>query len=181
MPIAHTQRHQVLIVDGYNVIRNNKRYEGLGADYEGSETWNKARQAVINDAALLAGKDYEKCTVVFDGAGNIQSTGKPKKQAGVDVIFSPAGISADSVIEKLAHDAREQGYEVIVVSSDFTIQSTVFGGGVTRVSAAGFASAGDELEEMWKEERDKPVWKNTLAERLDSTTRAKLEAMLKGN
>jgi uncharacterized protein len=181
MPIAHTTRHQVLIVDGYNVIRNNKRYAGLGTDYDGSSAWNNAREAVINDAALLAGKDYEKCTVVFDGAGNVLSKGTPKKQAGIDVIFSPAGVSADSVIEKLAHDARERGFEVVVVSSDFTIQSTVFGGGVTRMSAAGFASAGDELEETWKDEKDKPVVKNTLGERLDPSTRAKLEAMLNGN
>ena len=26
-----------------------------------------------------------------------------------------------------AHDARERGFEVVVVSSDFTIQATVFG------------------------------------------------------
>ncbi len=181
MPIAHTTRHQILIVDGYNVIRNNRRYDGLGSDYDGSQAWNKAREAVINDAALLAGSDYEKCTVVFDGAGNAQSTGRPKKQIGVDVIFSPAGVSADSVIEKLAHDAREQGFEVVVVSSDFTIQSTVFGGGVTRMSASSFASTSDELEQTWKEEKDKPVVKNTLAERIDPDTLAKLEAMLGRN
>ena len=178
MSLAHTSRHQILIVDGYNVIRNNKRYDGLGPDYDGSQAWNKARDTLVNDAALFAGKDFDKCIVVFDGAGNAQSTGRPKKQAGIEVIFSPAGVSADSVIEKLAHDAREKDFEVVVVSSDFTIQSTVFGGGVTRMSAAGFASAGSELEDAWKDEKNKPVTKNTIAARLDSETRAKLEAML---
>ena len=48
------QRRQVLIVDGYNVIRNNDRYARLGIDYESGEGWNKAREALINDAAQLA-------------------------------------------------------------------------------------------------------------------------------
>ena len=44
------QRRQVLIVDGYNVIRNNDRYAHLGIDYESGEGWNKARETLINDA-----------------------------------------------------------------------------------------------------------------------------------
>ena len=100
-------RKVVLIVDGYNVIRNNPRYSQLGADYEASSSWNKAREAVINDAALMAKGSYDHCTVVFDGAGNSKSKGKPTRVCGIDVVFSPAGVSADTVIERLAHDARE--------------------------------------------------------------------------
>ena len=54
-------------------------------------------------------------------------------------MFSPAGQSADKVIEKLAHDARERMVETLVVTSDATIQDTVFGGGVDRMSANGFS------------------------------------------
>lgn len=64
------QRRQILIVDGYNVIRNNERYAHLGIDYESGEGWNKARETLINDAAQLAQEHYERCTVVFDAAGN---------------------------------------------------------------------------------------------------------------
>ena len=134
------QRRQVLIVDGYNVIRNNDRYAYLGIDYESGEGWNKARETLINDAAQLAQEHYERCTVVFDAAGNPDSTGAPVRKAGIDVVFSPAGVSADSVIERLAHDARESGFEVVVVSSDFTIQATVFGGGVASLSSLAFTA-----------------------------------------
>lgn len=170
-----------MIVDGYNVIRNNDRYAGLGADYDSASTWNKAREALINDAAQVGQEAYEHCTVVFDGAGNPYSAGEPQRVAGIDVIFSPAGVSADSVIERLAHDAREQGFEVVVVSSDFAIQSTVFGGGVTRRSSLGFAGDAIEIEAERKSLAKSPrIQKRTVADRIDPETRAKLEAIVRG-
>lgn len=176
------QRRLALIVDGYNVIRNNERYADLGADYESASTWNKAREMLINDAAQVAQESYERCTVVFDGAGNPQSTGKPQRVAGIDVIFSPAGVSADSVIERLAFEAREKGFEVVVVSSDFAIQSTVFGGGVTRRSSLGFAGDACEVEAERKSLAKAPrTQKRTVADRIDPETRAKLEAIVRGN
>lgn len=173
------QRRQVLIVDGYNVIRNNGRYAGLGIDYESGKGWNKAREALINDAAHFAQGVYERCTVVFDGAGNPSSAGDPAREAGIEVIFSPCGVSADTVIERLAHDARDQGLEVVVVSSDFTIQSTVYGGGVTRMSAAGFGIDSEILEQDWRERaKAAPRGKNTVADRIDADVLARLNAML---
>lgn len=176
------QRRQVLIVDGYNVIRNNERYAGLGADYESASTWNRARETLINDAAQVGQEAYEHCTVVFDGAGNPESTGEPKNVAGIDVIFSPAGVSADSVIEHLAYEAREKGFEVVVVSSDFAIQSTVFGGGVTRRSSIGFAGDAVEVEAERKSLARSPrTQKRTIADRIDPDTLAKLNALVSGD
>lgn len=174
------QRHQVLIVDGYNVIRNNDRYSGLGVDFESGQGWNDAREALINDAAQMAQEHYEHCTVVFDGAGNPASTGDANPKAGIDVIFSPFGTSADSVIERLAHEARSKGQEVVVVSSDFAIQTTVFGGGVTRMSANGFAADTAEVETERRGLAESAAReKLTIADRIDSDTLAKLEAMAK--
>ena len=68
--------------------------------------------------------------IVFDAGDNELSQGSRTKIGGVQVIFSPAGQSADKVIEKLAWDARARGIETMVVSSDAAIQNTVFGGGV---------------------------------------------------
>lgn len=177
------QRHRVLIVDGYNVIRNNARYSDLGPDYEGGSYWNDAREALINDAAYYTvAEGYERCTVVFDGAGNPLSSGKPQSVTGVSVVFSPRGRSADSVIEKLAYDARVQGFEVVVVSSDFTVQSTVFGGGVTRMSSSGFGMASAQLEESWQENAKRPSHvKNTVAERVSPEVVEKLRRMRDGD
>lgn len=175
-------RRRVLIVDGYNVIRNNSRYAELGADYEGGAGWNKAREALINDAAYFASSDYEQCTAVFDGAGNPNSSGEATSEAGIRVVFSPSGTSADSVIEKLAHDARDRGLEVVVVSSDFTVQATVFGGGVTRMSAAAFGLGSEQGEEDWREDAVRPSHvKNTVAERIDPDVAEKLRRMVRGS
>ncbi len=175
------QRRKVLIVDGYNVIRNNERYASTQKDYTSGEGWNDARDALVNDAAYLAQGRYERCTVVFDAAGNAASSGKPVRKAGIDVVFSPHGVSADSVIERLAHEAREEGFEVVVVSSDFAIQSTVYGGGVTRMSAAGFALDSSHSEQDWRNEAKQPSHvKNTVAERIDPEVAKKLGRFVRG-
>lgn len=175
------QRRRVLIIDGYNVIRNNGRYTRHGADYEGGFGWNKAREALINDAAYFAAGDYERCVVVFDGAGNPQSSGAPMREAGIEVVFSPAHTSADSVIEKYAFDAREKGYEVVVVSSDSAVQTTVFGGGVTRMSAASFGLASDVSDQDWHAAADARTHaKSTVAGRVPADVLEKLRRLRDG-
>ena len=68
----------------------------------------------------------------------------------MQVVFSPAGQSADKVIEKLAYDAGKRGVETMVVTSDAAIQDTVFGGGVDRMSADGFSH---EMGEYYEDAR----------------------------
>ncbi len=78
----------------------------------------------------FAGREW-RAIIVFDGAQNEFSRGEVEKVGGVQIMFSPSGQSADKVIEKLAHDARERMIETLVVTSDATIQDTVFGEGST--------------------------------------------------
>ena len=94
------------------------------------------------------------------------------------VVFSPYGSSADKVIEKLAHDARENRLEVMVVTSDATIQDTVFGGGVDRMSANGFSLEMEDLGDEAKRDRTLEVHRrSTVAERINPETLAKLKAL----
>ena len=133
------QRKKILLVDGYNVLRSGSRYQEAFAhpDYT-DDAFNTARERLINDVINFAGREY-KAVIVFDGGDNQFSTGEVETIGGVRIMFSPAGQSADKVIEKLAHDARERMVETLVVTSDATIQDTVFGGGVDRMSANGFS------------------------------------------
>ncbi len=133
-----SQRKRVLLIDGYNVLRSGNYYARCVSDHT-DDFFNAAREQLINDVLQFAGRDY-KTTIVFDGAGNQFSDGAPLRIGGIDVIFSPAGVSADKVIERLAHCAREAGAEVLVVSSDATVQDTAFGLGVDRMSARGFCT-----------------------------------------
>ena len=71
--------------------------------------------------------------------------------------------------------------EVMVVTSDATIQDTVFGGGVDRMSANGFSHEMEMLmQEVRLDESPAVARKNTVAERVDAETLAKLKALRDG-
>ena len=175
------QRKKILLVDGYNVLRSGSRYQEAFAhpDYT-DDAFNTARERLINDVINFAGREY-KAVIVFDGGDNQFSTGEVETIGGVRIMFSPAGTSADKVIEKLAHDARERQVETLVVTSDATIQDTTFGFGVDRMSADGFSrEVGMYYEEARLDETPKVAQKNTVASRIDPATLARLKALRDG-
>ncbi len=173
---------KLLIVDGYNVLRSGSRYQNIVApspDYA-DDFYNQAREMLINDVASFAGRDY-RATVVFDAADNKFSTGAQQTIGGVRVVFSPAGCSADEIIEKLAHEARKNNMEVLVVSSDASVQETVFAGYVTRMSANEFSynmnSYIDSKDNSAGVYRNSTSTKTTLADRISADQRDLLVKM----
>lgn len=172
-------RKRLLIVDGFNVLRSGSRYKNMALDLpDYDHDWfNRAREALVNDVVHYAGREY-RATVVFDGGGNALSTGEAETVGGVRIMFSPAGSSADKVIEKLAFEGREHGYEVLVVTSDATVQDTVFGLGVDRMSAEGFSIEMERYhDEVRLDESPKVAEKRTVEDRIDADTLAKLKAL----
>lgn len=173
------QRKKLLIVDGYNVLRSGRRYKPVSREHPDytDDAFNRARERLINDVVNFAGREW-RAIIVFDGMGNEFSRGEVEKVGGVQIMFSPAGQSADKVIEKLAHDARERMIETLVVTSDATIQDTVFGGGVDRMSADGFShEVGMYYDEARLDETPKVAHKNTVADRVSPDVLAKLKAL----
>ena len=73
---VHSNKPELLVVDGYNVIHCTPRYEKLIYDHSddpySSDVHDMARTALINDVAAFAQGRYE-AVIVFDGAGNISS------------------------------------------------------------------------------------------------------------
>lgn len=131
------KRNRLLLVDGYNVLRSGSRYSYIHTPDYTDDVFNTARENLINDVINYAGSEME-AIIVYDGEHSEHATETVEVVGDVKIIFSPKGQSADRVIEKLSHDARERGVETLVVTSDATIQDTVFGGGVDRMSAEGF-------------------------------------------
>ncbi|MCL2631649.1 MAG: NYN domain-containing protein [Coriobacteriia bacterium] len=167
---------KLLIVDGYNVIRATDHYRSARdsmPDY-GDEAYNSAREALINDVAVFAGSEYQ-AVIVFDGAGNPFSDGKPTNYGRIEVIFSQSGSTADSVIERRVHQASERGYEVLVVTSDATTQWTVLGHDITRMSAAGFVNEIKSLQYETTGSSYRIAEKNTLGERIPEETLKELK------
>lgn len=174
------QRKKMLIVDGYNVLRSGSRYQRITLPDYTDDTFNVARERLLNDVINFAGRDMQ-AVIVFDGTGNDYSHGEAETVGGVRIIFSAAGQLADRVIEKLAHDARNRGIEALVVSSDSSIQDTVFGGGIDRMSAEGFCrEVSAHYERVHLDETPAIARKNTVASRIDPETLRKLKALRDG-
>lgn len=83
------QRKKLLIVDGYNVLRSGSRYRNAPDEDYTDDTFNAAREMLINDVVNYAGGDY-KAVIVFDGAKNAFSNGEAETVGGVRIVFSPA-------------------------------------------------------------------------------------------
>lgn len=170
---------ELLVVDGYNVIFKSDRYMALvvGAE-DGSDPFDSARDLLIADVAAYAQGSYD-AVVVFDAAGNVSPDRPNLGKAGIRVVFSRTGESADSVIERLVTGARLQPRGVTVITSDNAIRATVGGVPVTRISSdvlvANVAHMNADIE---VELADRTHAKLTLGDRLDARTRARLDELL---
>ena len=144
-------RRGLLVVDGYNVIHKTPRYRdaidqsgrshdmsdvaSLSRDPYGHDPFERSRELLIADVAAYSQHSYD-AVVVFDGAGNVNPVRHTTKTAGVRIMFSPTGETADTVIERLVTEARTKNREVLLVTSDNTIRATVGGIPITTVSSS---------------------------------------------
>ena len=180
MPDARRAPRELLVVDGYNVIYKSPRYRARMDETAEGDPFEQARDLLIADVAAYAKGRYEP-VVVFDAAGNVSPERPDLSKAGVRVIFSPAGESADTVIERLVTEARLAPHAVTVVTSDSTIRATVGGIPVTRVSSDVLVTNMDALAvEYRKENAARQTQHMRLEDRIDPASREKLWRMLRG-
>ena len=165
---------QRLIVDGYNVLHAHPRYEIL-ADRD----LDSARAKLVEDVASFAVGRF-RATVVFDAAANAASTGEPHHVANVAVVFSPAGMDADSVIESLAYRARERGESAVVVTSDGETQRLVAALGSARMSSPEFIAELDASAEDLTAHSSAGSTRGRVEERIPSDVREKLFRWARG-
>ncbi len=168
------RNRKILIVDGYNVLRCGDGYSNLTTPDWTDDFFNFARDTLINDVALVSGRNIE-ATIVFDGTENILSKGERMSVGGVDVIFSKKGVDADQTIINMAVNLRQKGYDVTVVSSDASVQNSVMGHGVARMSANEFCKECKTLkEDVEQSEPLKPQARSTIKSAIDKNTLNKL-------
>lgn len=178
--VVRSNKPELLVVDGYNVIHCTPRYEKLvyekSDDPYSSDVHDMARTALIGDVAAFAQGRYE-AVIVFDGAGNVSDARPNLPRAGVRIQFSPTGVSADTVVQQLCIEAREEGRACSVVTSDGTIQATVMGKGVTRISSRMLVDEIQQIDRDVAEVEEAPQIKMTLGSRLSPESLAKLKAL----
>lgn len=122
-----------VIIDGYNLLHAHPSYSAAA-----NSDIDAARARLVADLAGYA-QGGPRTAVIFDGAGNPSSDGAPHHVGALAVIFSPAGVSADTTIEALAARFRERGEQVLVITSDVATRETVGSGTVSVRSSAEFA------------------------------------------
>ena len=180
MPDARAASRELLVVDGYNVIYKSARYLARMDEAAEGDPFEQARELLISDVAAYAKGRYEP-VVVFDAAGNVSPVRPDLSPAGVRVIFSAAGESADEVIERLVTEARLAPHAVTVVTSDRTIRATVGGIPVTRVSSDVLVSNMNSLVAEYRQENEvRQTQHMRLEDRIDPAAREKLWKILRG-
>ncbi len=122
-------RPDYLIVDGHSVIFAWPELRAL----------HERRTSLARDALTRKLRDYQDWTgvrvvVVFDGKGSdVGATAEPGE---IQVFYSRAGQTADSIVERLASKYGSQ-FRLLVVTSDFLEQETAAACGAECLSAEG--------------------------------------------
>jgi predicted RNA-binding protein with PIN domain len=126
-----------LIVDGYSLLyrERSRRPFGKPAPLE--------RDEFIRRLERMCGSLAERVTVVFDG----RDAGGPDEAycGGVEVLYSPSSLTADSVIERLVHEHSGKT-SIMVVTSDRRERETVEAAGVRTLSCGDFLDLCEEEE-----------------------------------
>ena len=179
MPSAGTSR-ELLVVDGYNVIFKSPRYLARMDESVEGDPFEQARDLLVADVAAYAKGRYEP-VIVFDASGNVSPERPDLSRAGVRMVFSRAGESADTVIERLVTEQRMLPRAVTVVTSDRTIRATVGGVPVTRISSDVLvADVGALAVEYERANAERQTQHMRLEDRIDPAAREKLWRMLRG-
>src|SRR5262249_54672290 len=106
-----------ILVDGYNVIKNNLMFQVL-------ETKNLgiARSVLVKQLKNRYRQTPFRVIVVFDGNDTQEQV---YHDDHIRIIFSRQGETADRVIARLAAEARAHGREILVYSDDLEVQQSV--------------------------------------------------------
>ncbi|HJF45614.1 NYN domain-containing protein [Thermophilibacter provencensis] len=179
MPSPEGSR-ELLVVDGYNVIFKSARYLARMDETVAGDPFEQARDLLVADVAAYAKGRYEP-VIVFDAAGNVSPERPDLSKAGVRMVFSRTGESADAVIERLVTEQRLLPRAVTVVTSDRAIRATVGGVPVTRISSDVLVADVNQLAaEYERANAERQTQHMRLEDRIDPAAREKLWRMLRG-
>jgi uncharacterized protein len=106
-----------ILVDGYNVIKNNLMFRAME-----QKSLAESRNLLIRQLQNRYRHTIHRVIVVFDGAGRHEQVGHEEH---IRIIYSCTGETADSVIKRLSAEARAVGRAVEMYSDDEDVRRTV--------------------------------------------------------
>lgn len=163
---------KIIFVDGYNVINSWPDLK-VKKDY----SFDGARKSLIDSMHNYGAYNDCKVIIVFDAhkvEGSIQKIETLNKN--VSIVFTKDGETADNYIEKEV-SLLGRKYEVIVVTSDWLEQQTIFQRGAVRMSSLEFYNEILNIEKSIDKRKNKNEisYKNMLSDNIDLEILKKLE------
>jgi predicted RNA-binding protein with PIN domain len=181
----------VYLIDGYNVLHQMMGHKQFfagkggvgskgtggaavpGADHEAD--LEDTRKRLLDRIASYMGRTSDRAIVVFDS--HAQLLQKQESATGnVRVYFGSFSQSADSIIEREVY-ALSAGENVVVISSDYQLQKTIFRPNVIRRSSRQFVG---DLQEETKSIAISPnctTMSHRVEDRVEPETVDKLKAL----
>ena len=127
--ISYVQKDDVLVVDGYNIIFDWDELKAVAA-----ENFDAARADLIRILCNYQGMRKCRVILVFDAYRVKGGTGGRDREAGVEIVYTKEGETADTYIEKLSYELGKE-HRVKVATGDGLEQLIVLGHGAQRLSA----------------------------------------------
>jgi len=131
-----------LIVDGYSLLHRAPEFAGLLR-----RNLRAACEKLTARLACAAPLFAARATVVFDGRGETREVCAVLSSPSLEVLYSPADLTADSVIERLVYEADDPS-GILVITSDRAERETVGARGADTMGC------GDFLTEAARREAD---------------------------
>jgi predicted RNA-binding protein with PIN domain len=118
-----------IIIDGYSLLHRQGK--------PGIRPGNLliARQQLVRKLEEVAGALAERITVVFDGTG--RGGGEGYEASALEIVFSPSDKTADTIIERMVHDAGAAA-GILIVTSDRLERETTAAAGADTMSCGDF-------------------------------------------
>lgn len=173
--MARRRKSEYYLVDGYNVINAWPKLMCLRGNL------NEARDVLVHILTEYGAFENYEMTVVFDAFFTEEEEHELQISDRMKVIYTGAGETADSCIERLAYTAVRAGREVYVVTSDGAEQSVILGAGAYRITSPELRRSVKKAKKLMKAEymnpHSRPLGRIEVHERLDYDTRARLEEL----
>ena len=165
------------LVDGYNVLYKCSWLKGLlRQDLE------TAREALIDRVAHYCAQSGTRVTIVFDGRARqvTENVAHNRSVGSLEVLYSPAQLTADSVIERMVYETPRK-MDVVVVTNDRGVRDLCRGMGSLVMDAENFLRCLQESRRDTSEtlQRTRPPTPHHLQDRLDSGSMDILERLKK--
>jgi len=120
---------QHLLVDGYNVAHAWPQMKQVLIKY-GSQA---VTVRLCEEVRVIHDYDGLRTTIVFDGKGDDLQIEQPSKDPTLSLLFSPKGITADSLIEKFVNRSKRP-QDLIIATQDNALALTVTSYGAQVIS-----------------------------------------------